>query len=82
MPTREEAEYSGAYVIEETDQACGLAEHGDSGGPVASGTYKGDATGILITGTHGSPYCSGGNEWVEQRIFTILNLFDVYVAAS
>lgn len=84
MSLEENAEESGSgrWIIYETDEACGLAESGDSGGPVASGTYKGDATGILIAGTDTSPYCSGGNEWAEQRIFTILNFWDVYVAAS
>jgi hypothetical protein len=72
---------TGTYGIKETDQVCGYANHGDSGGPVADGTYTEVATGTLISG---GPYagCAGGNLWTEQRIFASLNLFHVYVASS
>lgn len=73
---------SGEWLIRETDQVCGYAAPGDSGGPVTDGTYKGDATGILIA-TAPDNAC-GGNKtlWIEQRIFAALNAFGVYVAAS
>jgi hypothetical protein len=72
---------TGTYGIKETDQVCGYANHGDSGGPVADGTYKEVATGIMLAaGTYSG--CAGGNLWIEQRIFADLNLFHVYVASS
>jgi hypothetical protein len=75
-------EGSGTWLIKATDQVCGYAAPGDSGGPVTDGTYKGDATGILISA--GPDNNCGGTKtlWAEQRIFTILNQFGVYVAAS
>lgn len=73
---------SGEYSIKETDQVCGYAAPGDSGGPVTDGTYTGDATGILLAAGSESS-CGGTNTlWTEQRIFADLNLFNVYVAAS
>lgn len=73
---------SGKWSIKETDQVCGYAAPGDSGGPVTDGTYQGDATGILI-GVGPSNSCGGTKTlWTEQRIFADLNMFGVYVAAS
>lgn len=73
---------SGKWWIKETDQVCGYSAPGDSGGPVTDGTYKGDATGILIAGGPDNA-CGGTNTiWIEQRIFAALNAFGVYVAAS
>jgi hypothetical protein len=72
---------TGTYGIKETDQICGYANHGDSGGPVADGTYKEVATGTLL-GAGPRAACAGGNFWIEQRIFASLNLFHVYVASS
>ncbi len=73
---------SGKWSIKETNQVCGYAASGDSGGPVTSGTYLGDATGILIA-VGPEKKCGGDNTlWVEQRISSVLNLFDVYIAAS
>jgi hypothetical protein len=73
---------SGTWWIKETDQVCGYAAPGDSGGPVTNGTYPGDATGILIAA--GPDDGCGGDDtlWIEQRIFAALNAFDVYIAAS
>ena len=69
------------YTIQETDIACGTAEPGDSGSAAASGVYKGDATGIVIAaGTDAR--CPYGKTWDEQRIFTVLGLFNVYVASE
>ncbi|HSZ14359.1 MAG TPA: hypothetical protein VK790_10030 [Solirubrobacteraceae bacterium] len=73
---------SGKWWIKETDQVCGYAAEGDSGGPVTSGVYQGDATGILL-GAGPRQSCGGDDTfWVEQRIFAALGLFDVYVASS
>jgi hypothetical protein len=77
-----EASGSGKWSIKETDQVCGYGASGDSGGPVTDGTYKGDATGLLLA--VGPDNACGGTKtlWIEQRIFAALNLFGVYVAAS
>jgi hypothetical protein len=73
---------TGEYAIKETDQVCGYAAPGDSGGPVTDGTYTGDATGITLA-VGPEPKCGGTDTlWIEQRIFAVLNLFDVYVASS
>jgi hypothetical protein len=73
---------SGEWTIQQTDQVCGYAAPGDSGGPVTDGTYQGDATGLLLAAGP-QPSCGGTNTiWIEQRIFAVLNLFNVYVAAS
>lgn len=75
---------SGEWGIRETDKVCGYAAPGDSGGPVTDGTYTGDATGILLSSGTNYEACPQGNGaiFAEQRIFAVLNLFDVYVAAS
>lgn len=73
------------YTVNELDFICGAANHGDSGGPVTDGTYPGVATGIMISlGTDVTDCGTQGNGafFTEQRIFTILNLFNVYVASG
>lgn len=52
---------SGKYSVQETDQVCGYAASGDSGGPVTDGTYTGDATGITLA-VGPEPSCGGTNE--------------------
>jgi hypothetical protein len=75
---------SGEWTIQQTDQICAYGQPGDSGGPVTDGTYTGDATGIMLAFGTDFTDCPQGNGAliIEQRIFTVLGLFNVYVAAS
>lgn len=72
---------SGVWGVKETDQVCGNAQHGDSGGPVVDGNYKEVAVGLVLS-AGSSASCPGGKLWVQQRVFADLGLFNVYVAAS
>jgi streptogrisin B len=71
---------SGNWTVQHLDVICGLAQHGDSGGPVSDYTYRGAATGILISLGSGNSSCGEKGEFfTEEDIFPILEETDTYV---
>jgi hypothetical protein len=68
-----------SYWIKNTDRICMYGAPGDSGGTVSDSTYPGAITGTMLA-VGSEPKCGGADTLsIEQQIFAILSIHNLYV---